>query len=177
MDMTMLKSITVTKKNYTDYADFIIKKLCAPKDNKGLGFIKNVIAWFVLTVVFMTFFQVKSIRLSDFHWPSGLIVAVPFLILIIVFLYNNHKLKKQSIPNENGVMIGNKTIEFQVDGICETNHLGHYFYKWQAVEGIEENKGDLYIFVDKLLALIIPASAFTSEAEKEELKALIKAYI
>ncbi|EAW28235.1 hypothetical protein ATW7_15944 [Alteromonadales bacterium TW-7] len=27
------------------------------------------------------------------------------------------------------------------------------------------------------MALIIPASAFTSEAEKEELKALIKAYI
>ncbi|MEM5479194.1 hypothetical protein WNY97_05120 [Pseudoalteromonas fuliginea] len=33
------------------------------------------------------------------------------------------------------------------------------------------------MFVDKLLALIIPASAFTSEAEKEELKAFIKAHI
>ncbi|BED90725.1 hypothetical protein PspMM1_31930 [Pseudoalteromonas sp. MM1] len=177
MDITMLKSITVTKKNYTDYAEFIIKKLCAPKDNKGLGFIKNMIVWFVLAFVLMTFFQAESIRLSDFHWQSGLIVAVPFLILIIVFLYNNQKLKKQSIPNENGVMIGNKTIEFQADGICETNHLGSYFYKWQAVEAIEENKGDLYIFVDKLLALIIPASAFTSEAEKEDLKDLIKAHI
>ncbi|MBD0411909.1 YcxB family protein [Pseudoalteromonas distincta] len=173
----MIKSITVTKKNYTDYADFIIKKLCAPKDNKGLGFIKNMIVWFVLAVVIMTFFQVESIRLSDFHWPSGLIVAVPFLILIIVFLYNNHKLKEQSIPNENGVMIGDKTIEFQADGIRETNHLGSYFYKWQAVEAMEENKGDLYIFVDKLLALIIPASTFTNEAEKEELKAFIKAHI
>ncbi|KDC53182.1 YcxB family protein [Pseudoalteromonas fuliginea] len=102
---------------------------------------------------------------------------MPFLILIIVFLYNNYKLKEQSIPNENGVMIGNKKIEFQADGICETNHLGSYFYKWQAVEAMEENKGDLYIFVDKLLALIIPASTFTNEAEKEELKAFIKAHI
>ncbi|GAA58734.1 hypothetical protein P20652_0591 [Pseudoalteromonas sp. BSi20652] len=173
----MIKSITVTKKNYTDYADFAIKRLCTPQGKKGLGFIKNVIVWFVTTVVFMTIFQVESIRLSNFHWPSGLIVAVPFLIFIIVFLYNINKLKKQSIPNENGVMIGDKTIEFQADGICETNHLGRYFYKWQAVEATEENKGDLYIFIDKLLALIIPASTFTNEAEKEELKALIKAHI
>ncbi|QQM64254.1 YcxB family protein [Pseudoalteromonas sp. LC2018020214] len=173
----MIKSITVTKKNYTDYADFAIKRLCTPQGKKDSGVIKNVIVWFVITVVFMTIFQVESIRLSDFHWPSGLIVAVPFLILIIVFLYNNHKLKEQSIPNENGVMIGNKTIEFQADGIRETNHLGSYFYKWQAVEAMEENKGDLYIFVDKLLALIIPASTFTNEAEKEELKAFLKAHI
>ena len=105
----MIKSITVTKKNYTDYADFIIKKLCAPKDNKGLGFIKNMIVWFVLAVVIMTFFQVESIRLSDFHWPSGLIVAVPFIKVTskMISLANAISLKFNCfIANHYAIFIG-----------------------------------------------------------------------
>ena len=62
-------------------------------------------------------------------------------------------------------MIGEKTIDYHSDGINETNHLGSCFYKCNAIEAIVENKGDLYIFVEKLLAVIIPANSFENEAE------------
>jgi len=173
----MIKSVTITKQDFMDYSQFAVKRLCKPENPKSSEFIKNMLIWFVITVIFMTVFQIKSVSFSDFHWQSGLIVAVPFSIFLFAFLYNINKFKKLSIPNENGVMIGEKTIEFQTDGINETNHLGSCFYKWEAVESIEEHKGDLYIFVDKLLALIIPANSFATDAEKDELKALVQNYV
>ena len=173
----MIKSVTITKQDYLDYSQFAVKRLCKPKNQKSSGFLKNMIIWFVLTVSFMAVFQIKSVSFSDFHWQSALITAVPFSIFLIAFLYNINKFKKLSIPNENGVMIGDKTIELQSDGINEINHLGSCFYKWEAIEAIEEHKGDLYIFVDKLLALIIPANSFASEAEKDELKAIVQKYV
>lgn len=173
----MIKTVNITKQDYLGYSEFALKRLCSPKNTNSASFFKNMIIWCVLTVAFMAIFQIKSVNFSDFHWQSALFTAIPFSIFLVAFLYNINKFKKLSIPNENGVMIGEKTIEFQSDGISETHHLGSCFYKWEALEAIEENKGDLYIFVDKLLALIIPANAFDTDAEKEELKALVNKYL
>ena len=173
----MIKTVTITKQDYLEYSDFAVKRLCVPKNQKNSGFLKNMIIWFVLAFAYMMVFQIKPISFSDFHWQSALITAIPFLIFIVAFLYETNKFKKLSIPNENGVMIGEKKLEFQSDGIMETYHLGSCFYKWEAIEAIEENKGDLYIFVDKLLALIIPANSFSSESEKSELKEIVQKYV
>lgn len=173
----MIKSITITKQIYIDYSQFAVKRLCKPKNQKSTGFLKNMLIWFVLTVIFMTVFQIKPISFVGFHWQSALITAVPFSIFIMAFLYNINKFKKLSIPNDNSVMIGDKTIEFRPDGINEIHRLGHCFYKREAIEAIEEHKGNLYIFVDKLLALIIPADSFASEAERNELKTQIQKYL
>ena len=87
------------------------------------------------------------------------------------------KLRQSSTPNENGLMLGEKTIEFATAGITEINPLGRCFYKWESVEALAENNGDLYIFLDKLLALIIPASSFSSDIEKAELQSIVKKYV
>ena len=176
---TMIKSINITEKNYLDYSDFALKRLFKDKSKvkQTRGFLKNMIVWLVVTVIFMAIFQIKSIHFASFHWQSSLVTAAPFVILIVVFLFNIKKCKRLSIPKENGLMIGSKTIEFQSEGINEINSFGHCFYKWEIVEALEENKGDIYIFVDNLLALIIPSESFSTESEKEELKMLVQKYV
>lgn len=173
----MIKSINITKKNYLDYSDFAVKRLLKSEPKKGYVFLKNMILWFVLAVIFMTVFQIKSIPFSSFHWQSSLITTAPFVIFISAFLFNIKKFKRLSIPKENGLMLGNKTIEFRSEGINEINSFGHCFYKWEIVESLEENKDDIYIFVDKVLALIIPSESFSTSGEKEELKLLIQKHI
>jgi len=173
----MIKSIKVTKQNYLDFSSFAVKRVCKPNNKKSSGFLKNMILWFVLTVTFMFVFQIKSINFSSFHWQSSVITALPLVIFICAFFFNIHKFKKLSIPNENGLMIGDKTIEFQAEGISENHPFGSCFYKWEAVESIEENNGDIYIFFDKLLALIIPSESFSNSKEKEELQHLIQKYV
>ena len=181
---TMIKSINTTEKNYLDYYDFALKRLpkaypikAKPKVNQATIFLRNVIVWTVLAVIIMTIFRSEAVNFSNFHWQSSLVTAVPFVLLIFATLIYMDKYKRLSIPKENGLMLGTKTIEFQSDGINETNSFGHCFYKWEIVEALEENKGDIYIFLDKLFALIIPSESFSTEAEKEELKVLVRKYI
>jgi hypothetical protein len=41
-----------------------------------------MIVWFFLAIGFMFLFQIGSVDFSKFHWPSALIVALPFLLFI-----------------------------------------------------------------------------------------------
>ncbi|WP_417705667.1 YcxB family protein [Rheinheimera aquimaris] len=173
----MIKTITVTKTDYLNFTNYAFKRLCTPQPKGGIGFIKNMIIWCVLTIAFMFVFQIDSISLSSFHWPSAAIAALPFVVFIVAYYINMRKLRQSSIPHENGLMLGEKTIEFATAGITEINPLGRCFYKWESVESVEDNSGDLYIFLDKLLALIIPASSFSSDIEKAELQSILKKYV
>lgn len=171
----MIKSINVTKKNYLDYSNFAIKRLSDPNNKKSAGLLKNIIVWCVLTVAIMTVFQMKPISFANFHWPSALATAFPFVVAAIAFFINVQKFKRLAIPKNNGLMLGNRTIEFNREGLTDTNELGVSFYKWRAVEDVVENEGNIYIFVDNLLAQIIPAESFNTEQERVELIQLVKA--
>lgn len=173
----MIKTITVTKTDYLNFTNYAFKRLCAPQPKSGAGLIKNMIIWCIAAIAFMLIFQIDSISLSSFHWPSAAIAALPFVVFIVAYSSNMRKLRQLNTPNENGLMLGEKTIEFGTDGITEINPLGKCFYKWESVESLEDNNGDLYIFLDKLLALIIPASSFSSDIEKAKLQSLVKKYV
>lgn len=173
----MIKTIRVTEKDYLNFTNYAFKRLCTPQPKGGKVFIKNMIIWCISTIAFMFVFQIDSISLSSFHWPSAAIAALPFVVFIVAYSSNMRKLRQSSTPNENGLMLGEKSIEFGADGITEINPLGSCFYKWEGVESVEDNNGDLYIFLDKLLALIIPASSFSSDIEKAELQSIVKKYV
>jgi len=74
------------------------------------------------------------------------------------FVYNLITIMKLSAPNE---------------GIHEINPFGSCFYKWEAVESVEDNCGDVYIFLDKLAGFIIPSDAFESQIEEEKLISIL----
>lgn len=111
--------------------------------------------------------NIETINFSSFHFQIFLMTIIPIFILLTGFIYNLIKIRKLSVPNEGGIIIGDKTIELTEEGIHEINPLGNCFYKWEAVESVENNYGDVYIFVDKLAALIIPSYAFNSQSDKE----------
>jgi hypothetical protein len=172
----MTRTINISKEDYLKYSSYALKRLWKSK-NKSSGFLRNMIVWFFLAIVFMFVFQIKATTFDSFHWPSAAIAIAPFLIIIVVYYLNMRRLKMLCIPNENGLMIGEKTIEVNAEGITETNPLGNCFYRWKAIEAIEEHEGDIYIFVDNLLALILPSESFSSEEEKDQFKGLVKKYV
>ena len=177
----MIKKTRVTENDFLNYTDYAFKRLGTGQQSKGSGFLKNMLVWCVFATAFVFFFKVSPISLplfiSCFHWPSAALAAFPFVVLIVASHINMRKFRQLSIPRDNGLMLGEKTIEFNSEGIVEISQLGNCFYKWECVEAVEENNGDLYVFLDKLLALIIPSSSFSSDAEKEKLQALIKEHI
>lgn len=174
-DLKLEKQVEISQATFRKYSDFVAKRIYKPT-KASQSFIVNFVVWFFIAIIVMVVFQISSKNIESFHWPSAAISAFPFVLFIGYSYLNIYNYRKLSVPNADGLMLGSKNLVFDSDGINETSSLGGSFYKWQAVEGVEENDGDIYIFVDKFLAIIVPESAFSSSADKVELRELISKY-
>lgn len=173
----MIKSIKITKKNYLDFSSFALKRLSKSQESTKKSFIKSMMIGFFIAVFFMSVaINIGRVNFSSFHLQTFLMTMTLIFILFSGFIYNLIKIRELSVPNEGGIIIGDKSIELTEEGIHEVNPFGSCFYKWEAVESVEDNCGDVYIFVDKLAALIIPSDSFESQIEEEKLVLLIKKY-
>jgi hypothetical protein len=77
-------------------------------------------------------------------------------------------MERNSTPKENGLMLGKRTIEIDESGIKDISNLGTSIYKWEALEEVVKHEGNVYLFLDTVLAQIIPYSAFKNQDEMEE---------
>ena len=87
---------------------------------------------------------------------------------------NMKKIEQGSVPKDGGLVVGKRLLEFGDEGIKDTCELGHFFYKWKAVHEIVSNNGSIYLFIDGLLAQIIPKNSFKNESEHNETLERIK---
>ncbi|BFM12469.1 hypothetical protein R50072_26220 [Simiduia litorea] len=71
------------------------------------------------------------------------------------------------MPSENGLMLGKRKIAFNESGITDSSHLGVSVYRWEALQGVEQYRGNVYLFLDTMLAQIFPASSFENSADRE----------
>jgi len=164
----LIKEITVTKDDYKAYSKFACSKLTPPREKGLIPFFKNLAVWLVVTVVFFTIFQTTDFSVSKLHWPTALATSLPFLIFIFVFIGNLKKIERNSTPNENGLMLGKRIIEINDSGITDSNSLGTCTYSWHALQEVVVHEGNVYLFLDTMLAQIIPYSTFVNKDEAEE---------
>ncbi|WP_390591190.1 YcxB family protein [Simiduia litorea] len=105
--------------------------------------------------------------MSTFHWPSGLAVVCPLVIFVFAYVRNLKEMERKSMPSENGLMLGKRKIAFNESGITDSSHLGVSVYRWEALQGVEQYRGNVYLFLDTMLAQIFPASSFENSADRE----------
>lgn len=87
------------------------------------------------------------------------------------------KISRCFTPDENGIMIGPKEFEINPDGIKEIHPYGCNFYNWSSVQKIEEVNGSIYVFVDKVLAIIFNPESLKSDEFKNELLSALNKYV
>ncbi|WNC67823.1 YcxB family protein [Thalassotalea nanhaiensis] len=167
--------VEISKADYDAFNAYASSKLL--KSHYWLAVIKNVILWLVLGAIFMSFFQFLSGGIESKYFYTILAISTPLLIYIVLGKLEEHKLVKSFTPNQNGIMIGSKEFEINSDGIKETHLFGHNFYKWNVVENIEEANGSVYVFVDKVLALIFTSESFESKEIKDEFLSKVQKYV
>ena len=78
------------------------------------------------------------------------------------------KIEQGSTPRDDGLVIGKRLLEFAEDGVRDSCNLGHFFYKWHAVQEVASVNGNVYLIIDGILAQIIPKNSFSSELERKE---------
>lgn len=151
-------AVKLTKQDFLDFNRYAVIRIQKSKPSEKLLFLKNLVLWLIIGVLFMLVFQLSSSDFSNLDLTTAVITAAPFILLIVAFIHNQNKVLKLLVPREDGVVLGDKTLELKEDGIYETSDhgYGHSFYHWKIIDAVEEHNGSLYVFFDNIMALIIP---------------------
>jgi hypothetical protein len=175
MENLLNLKVETTKADYDAFYAYTASKVL--KSYTWIPMLKNVLLWLVLAFSFMSFFQFKSGGIGKQLFFTVLALSIPFLIYVALCKLMEAKISQCFAPNENGIMIGPREFEISSDGIKEIHPYGHNFYNWDVVEQIEEVNGSIYVFVDKVLALIFNPESLKSDERKEEILRELNKYV
>ena len=145
--------VETSKADYDAFYAYTASKVL--KSYTWIPILKNVLLWLVLAFSCMSFFRFQSGGIEKKLFFSVLTLSIPFFVYVFLSKLMEIKVAQYFTPNENGIMIGPKDFELSSDGIKEVHPYGYNFYNWDAVEKIEEVNGSIYVFVDKVLALVL----------------------
>ncbi len=69
------------------------------------------------------------------------------------------------LPRDDGATLGEHTLEVGEEGFHVEGRSGRSFVKWSAVVEVRETSNHVFLFVDRMLAYVVPKRAFPSGAE------------
>jgi hypothetical protein len=171
----LIYSVNTKKEDYDSFYAHVAKKLMKPYS--WLYIVKNIFLWMIIGIFFMSLFKYISGDSSKYFFHAALMMGIPFFIFLLLSNVINQRLVKCFHPSPDGIMLGSKQFEITEDGIKETHLYGYNFYKWTVVNSIEEVNGTVYVYVDRVLALIFTPESFESSDSKKELVTVVKKYV
>jgi len=96
---------------------------------------------------------------------AGMSIAfLPLVIGCIGGLAAN-KIMKSYYQGKND-MVGPLSLEITPDGLVGTSPTSSSKHQWEAVTAVETDRNNLYIFLGKLKAYVIPLASFKDESSK-----------
>ena len=75
--------------------------------------------------------------------------------------------------SEDGPLLGATELTIEPDGLVIDRRLIKTKYLWAAFQGIEIQKNAVILPIDNGIEIVIPASAFSSDAERYDFAAVI----
>jgi len=109
------------------------------------------------------------------RYPLSVLLAIIMcLILAILSLFPAIKLRVATLRmqvSDDGPFLGATRLAIEEDGLLVERALVTSKYRWAALRGVELTANAVIIPVDTGLGLIIPASAFPSDAARYEFAA------
>ncbi len=67
--------------------------------------------------------------------------------------------------DEKGTVLGKWELEISDSGITESNGICSSTFSWSGIQSVEKDKHNLYLFTDRLKALVLPLSQINEEIE------------
>lgn len=128
-----------------------------------------LVLWVVAALYFFAAF--RFFDNYQFDWISAWSVIIPVIILIAYIILMQVKQSKLTRPEKNGVITGEKTFYLEDDGIREKSDNYESLSKWKAIKYVRSTESHTYIFLDTLVAHIIPHNSFSCE---ESIQTVVK---
>ena len=95
---------------------------------------------------------------NSIDWALVGLLLIVTISPFVKMLYKQSKIFQAFTPKSNGVILGERTIKLTPSGISEIGTEHETFFKWSAVQRIEETSNLHLIFIDSALAIFIKKS-------------------
>jgi hypothetical protein len=146
---------------------------------RNCGAYTAALAGVVLCAVFLAFAILVNLHpgiayrlFGDWGYPLAIYVAIILcLVAAILALMPAVKLRFRTLRlqvSDDGPFLGQTRLRIEPDGLTVERPTLRAKYLWAAFRGVETAGRDLVLPIDEGIGLIIPASAFPSEAAREE---------
>ena len=142
------------KEDWQIFQSYLEKDLCKSTKMWYESSWFNMVLWFIIALVFFTFFQVTS----EFSWPTAGIVSFFFVFIFGQLVLNGLKFKKLCSPSKEGTFIGEHRFKFDEEGIHSEGDGYRAIHNWSVVKRVVKTDKAMYLFLDSALAYIFPLS-------------------
>ncbi|WP_444893100.1 YcxB family protein [Microbulbifer sp. TRSA001] len=162
-------TINLNKDDFRHFNKFAMARIHQASGIKWKVTLFNMLYWF-----FLAFFALEMYSVYDNnccnnydHLNRALIALGIWFVLANVWQQIYMRLYISAAADENGSVLGLWEFEISDSGICESNSLCSSSFTWQSIQSVEKDQHNLYLFTDKLKALILPLNQITEEIESE----------
>lgn len=155
----MQLKVGITREDYADFAKFHFMKT---------GFRKTIIYY-----VFLFIACLFIINLNKFGWTKTIIFSLAYFILVY-FGINRWINKLKKTPLEDGSILGKTEYEFIDDGIVYKKHNSEGKVNWSIIKSFESDKNAYYLYIDTLVAFVIPKRIFNNNEEMTAFQNLVE---
>lgn len=160
-------------KTYKQFSQFSVRQAITRKSKKG-GFIQSFFIWLVLAVAFMYFFQAAKKGFTSISIENIAILYTPVIAFFFTYAWKVQNLRKAMMPFEHGTILAFRELILNDSGITFKSAKITTEYQWGAIQSVTNDHGNVYLYIDNLMAIIIDANEFTSPEHRKSCIQFIK---
>lgn len=108
-------------------------------------------------------------------WFIALGVFIGFGLYMFLMLSARKVQMKLIDPLEDGAILGERELEVTEEGLRSRSRTSEGFYGWSIIAPPDVEKDHIYIWVDRMAALIVPRRSFATPADEKRFLDLIAA--
>ncbi len=96
-----------------------------------------------------------------------------YIFIFAVIMYFSLS-RSKSIPKDNGSFLGKKVYEFSEDYISFRDKDSDGRFQWKAIKSFEEDSKAFYLYLDTIMALLIPKRHFMDKSEEQAFRKYVQ---
>ena len=132
---------------------------CNEANVRRLPVWQSVLQWLVIAFVVSWLLQSSGSAWLPFAAGVALVIGSYWL--------HTRRLRKLSEPDADGAVLGPCTLRFDVDGVHVSKPCARASYAWGSIQRISATPEHLFLWIDRLAAIIVPLRDVSPEMKAE----------
>jgi hypothetical protein len=155
----MKATFTLEPADFRRLMVLVVQKAQRNAPYRPLWFAGRVLIWLPIGAGVASFVKVYE-RADEMQQGLFFVASMLAIGLTLAFIYSAawRRMYIRRAISPNGSFLSTQTVEADSEGLSIENVQGKSFTKWSGFLSIQEDKRNLYLFIDALQAVVLPKS-------------------